>query len=79
MTRVSVQEARRNLSALLERVAAGEDIAIIRDGKVIAKIIQERAEAPKLPDLSTFRAGIRVAEGKSLDNTVQRLREEQRY
>jgi antitoxin (DNA-binding transcriptional repressor) of toxin-antitoxin stability system len=78
MTKVSIQEAHRDLPALLERVAAGEDIVITREGKVIARITQE-PDTATLPDLSDFRASIRVAEGKRLDNTVQRLREEQRY
>jgi prevent-host-death family protein len=79
VTKVSVYEARKNFSALLERVSAGEEVAITRYGKVVAKLVQETEPVTTLPDLSEFRSGIKVAEGKSLDNTVQRMREEYHY
>ena len=39
MTNVGVHEAKTNLSKLLRRVAAGEEITIMRSGQPIAKLI----------------------------------------
>lgn len=40
---VQVAQAKAHLSALLERVEAGEEIVIARRGKVIARLIPEGA------------------------------------
>ncbi|MEI4273697.1 type II toxin-antitoxin system prevent-host-death family antitoxin [Klenkia sp. LSe6-5] len=47
VTRVSVYEAKAQLSALLTRVEAGEEIVISRHGKPIARLSPERAEKPR--------------------------------
>lgn len=41
MQHVQVAEAKAHLSALLERVEAGEEIVIARRGKVIARLVPE--------------------------------------
>jgi prevent-host-death family protein len=46
MTTVSVYEAKTQLSRILRRVEAGEEIVIARDGKPIARLVGvERAKA----------------------------------
>jgi prevent-host-death family protein len=44
---VNVHAAKTNLSRLLERAEAGEEIIIGRAGKPIAKLVPYRAERPK--------------------------------
>lgn len=41
MKRVPVAEAKAHLSALLERVEAGEEIVIARRGKPVARLVPE--------------------------------------
>jgi prevent-host-death family protein len=41
MRQVQIAEAKAHLSALLERVEAGEEIVIARRGKAIARLIPE--------------------------------------
>ena len=45
MTTVNIHEAKTHLSALLKRVADGEEIVIAKAGKPVAKLV--RAEQPK--------------------------------
>ena len=42
---VSVQEAQKNLSMLLDRVESGEDIVLTKDGVTVARIVRS---APQL-------------------------------
>ena len=44
---VNVHAAKTNLSRLLERAEAGEEIVIGRAGKPIAKLVPYKAERPK--------------------------------
>lgn len=47
MTSVGVHEAKTNLSRLLRRVAAGEEIVIERAGKPIAKLVPVEQRVPR--------------------------------
>jgi len=55
MTKVSVLEARQQLTNLAKRVEAGEDIVITYRGKDLVRLAPV---APPLPDLSEFRASL---------------------
>jgi prevent-host-death family protein len=49
MTEVGVHEAKTNLSKLLARVEAGEDIVITRGGEPVAKLVPvQRRRKPNL-------------------------------
>jgi len=49
MTEVGVHEAKTNLSKLLARVEAGEDIVITRGGEPVAKLVPiQRRSRPNL-------------------------------
>lgn len=61
MQKVNVREARRLISRLLDAVAAGEEIVIMRHGKPAARLIppyQEEMGNIRFPDRSAFRAMI---------------------
>ena len=78
MTRVSVQEVRSNLKALLDRVAQGEEVVIVRRGKEVARLVPPERQGKHFPDLSEFRASIKLR-GEPLNETVIRERREARY
>ncbi|MDO4232728.1 MAG: type II toxin-antitoxin system prevent-host-death family antitoxin [Lautropia sp.] len=46
MDQVQIAHAKAHLSALLERVEAGEEIIIARRGKPIARLVPERPRQP---------------------------------
>ena len=69
---VSVKEARKNIKYLLDRVNKGEEVIITRRGKAEAKLIpieDKEAGNKELPDLTRFRASIKV-KGKPLSQIV---------
>ncbi len=58
MQRVNAKEARRNISHLLDRISAGEEIIILRRGKPVARMSKadEQEEKPlQFPDRNAFR------------------------
>ena len=78
MFRISVKEARSKLSLLLNRVQVGDEIVILRRGKVVARLVPPKPQNKVLPSLKDFRTSIRVR-GKPLSSVVIRAREEERY
>lgn len=78
MTTVSIKKARENLKSLLDRVAAGEEIALLRRGKEVARLVPPRSPRRRLPSLEAFRRGIAV-KGRPLSEEVTRGRREERY
>ena len=58
MELVNVRDAETHLSSLLERVAAGEQIVIAKDGKPVAKLVPLTA-APRRP--GRLKGRIRIA------------------
>ncbi|MGH9366939.1 MAG: type II toxin-antitoxin system Phd/YefM family antitoxin [Thermoanaerobaculia bacterium] len=78
MPTVSIKEARENLRSLLDRVAAGEEIALLRRGKEVARLIPPRSRRRRLPSLHAFRRSVAV-EGRPLSDEVARGRREERY
>ena len=51
MQQVQIAEAKAHLSALIERVEAGEEIIIARRGKPVARLVRERGEAKSAADV----------------------------
>ncbi len=66
---IGTKELRDHLSEILDRVARGERIRIVRRGKPAAELRPVDTEARGLPDLSAFRAGIK-ARGKATSQLV---------
>jgi len=79
MDTVSMSEARRNFSDLVRAAERGESVTITRRGKQVARIVAAEQEPLRpLPELSEFRASIKVS-GKPLSQTVADMRAEERY
>lgn len=60
MRAVSVREARERLRAVLERVQAGEEIAVLRRGVEVARLVPPPRQPQRVPDLADLRASVRV-------------------
>jgi prevent-host-death family protein len=57
----NISEAKAQLSALIERVVAGEEIIIGKAGKPVARIVRyEREPGPRVP--GALRGKIKIAE-----------------
>jgi len=77
MQTISVKNARSKLKSILDRVAAGEEVAILRRGKVIARLVPPTPPAKRLPSLKAFRASIKIS-GPPLSTIVREARNEER-
>ena len=75
---VGTKELRNRLSEILDRVARGERVRIVRRGRPAAELRPVEARARGLPDLSAFRAGIK-ARGKATSRIVIEERRKARY
>lgn len=78
MRSVSVRDARAQLPTLLNRVAAGEEVVILRRGKEVARLVPPARKMRRLPDLTEFRAALRVT-GEPLSETIIAGRREERF
>ncbi len=78
MTNIGIKEARENLRSLLDRVAAGEEIALLRRGREVARLIPPKTGRRRLPNLEAFRKAIAV-KGRPLSEEVVRGRRDERY
>lgn len=75
---IGTKELRARLSEILDRVARGERVRIVRRGKPAAEIRPVVGVPRGLPDLSAFRAGIKV-KGKPTSQLVIEERRKARY
>jgi prevent-host-death family protein len=78
MRTLSVKEVRKQLSEVIREAEAGDSTVITRYGAPIAQIAPIRKERPKFPDLTEFRASIKVR-GKPLSEVVREMRDEERF
>jgi prevent-host-death family protein len=78
MRTVSIREARASLRALLDDVAAGEEIVLVRRGKAVARLVPAGDAAKRLPSLADFRQSIQLS-GTTLGEELAAAREEERY
>lgn len=69
MTEINVKEARANLRAVLERVAAGEEVVLLRHNRPIARLVPPEPAAARLPSLADLRDSVRLV-GRPLSREI---------
>jgi prevent-host-death family protein len=77
MIEVNIKEARSKLSLLLTRANQGEEVAVTRHGKKVARIVPP-AGADRLPSLAEFRNSIQLL-GGALSAAIIESRVGERY
>lgn len=75
---MNVAEARQRLRSLLDEVAAGEEVAVLRRGKEVARLVPPKGHPRRLPGLAAFRRSI-VLRGSPMSTSVVRRRADGRY
>jgi prevent-host-death family protein len=75
---VGIRELRRNLSAILDAVEAGEEVVVRRRGTEVARLVPAKPARPGLPSLRDFRARIEV-QGEALSRQIVEARRGERY
>jgi prevent-host-death family protein len=78
MQTINVRETRERLSALLDAVAVGEEITILRHGKPVARLTTVLPERIQFPNRSELRASLPPALQSSAQ-MVRELRDGERY
>ena len=67
--RVSVREARQNFRRLLDQVQAGDEVVVLRRGVEVGRLVRQKRNPARLPNLDPFRASVKV-EGRPLSQDV---------
>jgi len=78
MQTINVRETRERLSHLLDAVASGEEITILRHGKPVARLTAPRLEQVRFLDRSALRHALPAAKESAVD-VVRSLRDDERY
>jgi prevent-host-death family protein len=78
MQTINVRETREKLSQLLDAVAQGEEIVILRHGKPAARLTAPQPEQVRFLDRSTLRRALPPA-SESSATVVRHLRNDSRY
>lgn len=78
MRKVTITTARRRLGALLDEVAAGEEIILVRKSRPIARLTPILNDERWLPSLEDFRRSIDV-HGPTLGEELAAARKDERY
>ncbi|MCL4863499.1 MAG: type II toxin-antitoxin system prevent-host-death family antitoxin [Caldilineaceae bacterium] len=77
MLEVNLKELRTKLRLVIQQVEAGEEIRITRRGKEVARLVPPSHPTKQFPDLTEFRASIKL-EGASPLAALLAMREEDR-
>lgn len=77
MHTIQVKQARNQLRAVLDRVAAGEVVVLMRRRKEVARLVPPESSKRTLPALVRIRASIRV-KGLPMSAEVVKARDEER-
>ena len=78
MREVSIKQARQSLRALLDDVAAGEEIVLLRRGRAVARLVPAAEGAKRLPSLADHRRSIQQR-GSTLRDEIVAAREKELY
>lgn len=76
MRTVSIREARQKLRSLLQDVAAGEEVVLVRRGEAVARLVPA-GPTKRLPSLASFRGSL-LPRGTTLGEELGAAREEER-
>lgn len=79
MVNIAIAEAKNHLSELISRVEAGEEIAVTRHGKPVARLVAMQAGDPQAHRVRVEQAFVRLAAlriGVSLEGDLKSIARE---
>ncbi|MFN6515614.1 MAG: type II toxin-antitoxin system Phd/YefM family antitoxin [Nostoc sp. CreGUA01] len=77
MLKISVEEAAINLKNLLEQVAKGEEVILLQENQVVARLVPPQKKEQRLASMKQFREALAV-KGEPLSATIINARIEER-
>lgn len=78
MLKISVEEAAINLRSILEQVAKGEEVILLEQNQVVARLVPPRQKEQRLASMRKFRDAL-TFKGESLSTTIINARTEERH
>ena len=69
MLKISVEEAAINLKNLLEQVAKGEEVILLDDNQVVARLVPPQKKEQRLASMKQLREALAV-KGEPLSTTI---------
>jgi antitoxin (DNA-binding transcriptional repressor) of toxin-antitoxin stability system len=76
MLEVSIDEAAPDLQTLLEQVAIGREVILVKQGKVIARLVPPQTREQYLASAKELRDSLHI-KGEPLSTTVIKARQEE--
>ncbi len=77
MLKISVEEAAINFKSLLEQVAKGEEVILLEQDKIVARLVPPQKKEQRLARMKKFRDALAI-KGEPLSTTVVNTRIEER-
>ena len=78
MSKITVEEVSKNLPTILEQVAKGEEVLLVQDGKIVARIVPPLTREEWIERAEKLRQSIQL-KGEPMSQTVIKMRSEERY
>lgn len=78
MLKISVEEAALNLKHLLKQVAKGEEVILLEENQIVARLVPPQNKEQRLASLKKFRDALAV-KGEPLSETIINTRIEERH
>lgn len=78
MEEINIKYARQHLREVIDEVAEGGSVTLLKRGVPVARLVAVNSEFETLPSLADFRQSIRVS-GSPLSQDVIAARETERY
>jgi antitoxin (DNA-binding transcriptional repressor) of toxin-antitoxin stability system len=75
--KISVEEAAINFKSLLEQVAKGEEVILLEQDKIVARLVPPQKKEQRLASMKKFRDALAI-KGEPLSTTVVNTRIEER-
>ena len=78
MEPVNIRYARQNFRELIDEVAEGGEVMLVRRGEPVARLVGPEPKAKKLPSLASFRTSLKVG-GRPPSEEIVEARQDERY
>jgi len=75
--KISVEEATINFKNLLEQVAKGEEVILLKENQIVARLVPPQKKEQRLASMKQFRDALAI-KGESLSATIINARIEER-
>jgi antitoxin (DNA-binding transcriptional repressor) of toxin-antitoxin stability system len=75
--KISVEEATINFKNLLEQVAKGEEVILLEENQIVARLVPPQKKEQRLASMKQFRDALAI-KGESLSTTIINARIEER-